>query len=488
MPKREITHEEVLNYLKNLPYSQFKDLVEYYSSNHKADFQKEMDNMIKLNLQDRLESLGVNSICPKCNSRKILKNGHKRGIQMFICSDCNAQFNLFTGTVLEKTKWHWDIWINVLHMTLNNYSIHKMINVLEKDYGCYGINYKTVWLWRIKLIHAMAQVPMPILSGIVQIDETFIRESQKGSRHLVTYVGDNRMPRYGRRPSKYGVMGSEFATVCTAIDNTGHCVCKVVGLGKMDRGIFMDLFEPHLDNPAYICSDANSLYSDYCKTRNIVHYERPSNYLKTIEDNGYKQPIHSDPRKLKNIESNNHKILKKLYNENLTDKITNRGRLSYEQFNELKTANNLSLARVNELHAEIKKFIYESMTNVSTKYLNDYIGFFTYLRNYKVDYDTYPSSKKDAEEVFIDILLSKSNLTINDIHKKELDLPTPSGSYISALKNRTMIARNATKNRYFKFDPEDGLTSFNMREYLTDRPITTLHKLCKSFGLTRYKN
>lgn len=55
----------------------------------------------------------------------------------------------------------------------------------------------------------------------------------------------------------------------------------------------------------------------------------------------------------------------------------------------------MSLARVNELHNEIKKFINVNKTNVSTKYLNDYILFFNYIRNYKVRNSNYPSSKKD---------------------------------------------------------------------------------------------
>lgn len=46
----------------------------------------------------------------------------------------------------------------------------------------------------------MANMPMPALSGVVQVDETFVRESQKGSRHLKSTVSQNevRNPRYGR--------------------------------------------------------------------------------------------------------------------------------------------------------------------------------------------------------------------------------------------------------------------------------------------------
>lgn len=37
----------------------------------------------------------------------------------------------------------------------------------------------------------MANMPNPVLSGAVQINGTFVRESQKGSRHLKLTVNQN---------------------------------------------------------------------------------------------------------------------------------------------------------------------------------------------------------------------------------------------------------------------------------------------------------
>lgn len=374
-------------------------------------------------------------------------------------------------------------------MTINNYSLPDMINVLEKDYGCEGINYKTVWLWRMKLIHALASLPMPKLTGIIQIDETFIRESQKGSRSLISTINkaEKRTPRYGRRPSKLGIMGPEFATVVTAIDNRGYCVCKVSSLGKLTNELFVDLFESHLVNPAYLCTDANSVYENYCNLKNIPHYEKPSNYLTIIEKNGYETPDYSDPITAKETEASNQKILEKLYNAELIDKITNRGYMSYSEFQALKNQNNLSLGKVNELHSDIKKFIYADMTNVSTKYLQDYIGFFTYIRNWKVKNGHYPTSKKDTEEIFIDVLKTYSNYTFTDVKSQELELPKPTSRYIKLLEEETEKARKATSNRYFKFNEEDGVTSFNKREYLLDQPKVKLYTIAKECKITHYR-
>ena len=170
-------------------------------------------------------------------------------------------------------------------MTINNFSIKKMVNVLEKDYGCTNINEKTVWLWRMKFIHSIANLPQPKLTGNIQIDETFIRESQKGSRNLVSYIkGEERIARYRLNPSKYEIMRSEFSIITTAIDNKGYSACFVSCLGKLSSELFVNLFDEYLESPSYICTDSNSIYNKYCEINNIPHYIKSSNYDRLLDE------------------------------------------------------------------------------------------------------------------------------------------------------------------------------------------------------------
>ena len=489
MAKTRITMENVSEFLNTLPYAQFKALVEGYVAHTETNFDDEMKRLVTVNLQSRLEKLGVNSICPKCGSSVIVKNGKRaNGIREYKCTACNGKFTLFTGTILEKTRWHWDVWIKVLEMTLNNYSIEKTVNVLEKDYHCAGIDPKTVWLWRLKLIHAMAAYPMPKLSGVIQVDETFIRESQKGSRNLYSEIKKEvRQPRYGRVPSKLGPLGPEFATVTTAIDNRGYCVCKVSGLGRLTYEQFLELFEPHFETISYICSDGNRTYEEYCEMFNIPHYIKPSSYNDLLTKNGYETPDFSDPVKAEETKTKNQKILQTLYKKGLIDRIGNRGELSYEEFHELKKSRGLNLGRVNELHSDLKKFVYAEKTNVSTKYLKDYVGCFAYIKNWTVAHGHYPSSSKDAEIIFEDILKLKVNYTVVDVENQQVDLPKPSGKYVSILQKETEKAREASANKYFKFDEEDGVKTFNKRDYLSDIPVVKFYAICKECGLTGYR-
>lgn len=254
MSQKTLNSNDIINYVSQLPFADFNKLVRQYANRQRADVTDTMNFVVVSNFEERLAKLGVNSSCPQCPSTSISKYGKRNNIQVFKCKDCSIRFTRFSGTVLEKTRWHWDIWLKVLEMTLKGYSIEDIRNVLINDYACVGIDIKTVWLWRLKLITAMANMPMPVLSGVVQVDETFVRESQKGSRNLKSMVSQNdvRKPRYGRQSSKYGVMGSEFATVVTAVDNRGYCVCKFASLGKLSTDIFYDLFHVHLDSPAFL--------------------------------------------------------------------------------------------------------------------------------------------------------------------------------------------------------------------------------------------
>lgn len=480
----KLTLDEILDAIVSLPVNEFNEVVKTYSSHTGSDYNKELKTITCLNLQQRLDILGINSSCPKCGSVSILKKGKRsNGIKRLQCKDCNTKFTPFTGTILEKTNYHWSAWIKVLEMTINNYPLTAMKNVLENDLGYKGINKNTVWLWRMKLIYALASMPMPKLSGIVQIDETFIRESQKASKNLVSYIDSDtdRNPRYGYSPSKYGIMGSEFANITVAVSNTGHSVAKVIGLGRLTNEIFIDLFEDHLDNPAFICSDANPVYKEYCRLKNIPHCVRPSNYSDIIKNNGYVQ-AHGNHA----IKKNNERILERLFYNEISDKILNRGDIDYKEFSELKETNKLSLGQVNQLHSDIKHYINGNMKNVGTKHLQDYIGFFTYIRNWRVDKGHYPTSSKDAEDIFIEILKSKVNYVVKEIREKELDLPKPSSRYMTLLKQETETARKTTKNKYFKFNEEDGVISFNKREFLTAQPKFVITQLCKDLKIKGY--
>lgn len=127
------------------------------------------------------------------------------------------------------------------------------------------------------------------------------------------------------------------------------------------------------------------------------------------------------------------------------------------------------------------------MTNVSTKYLQDYLGFFAYIRNWRVANGKYPTSSKDAEQILIDVLKNNVNYTITDVKLQELEMPIASTGYVTLLDIYTAKTRMISNNKYFKFNEEDGVRSFNKRAYLSDQPKSKLYNICKECKLTKYR-
>ncbi len=477
--------EKLIENIEDLTPIQFKEFVKAYATKNRLPEKAVWESAVYGIAEQRLIKAGVNACCPECGSISVSCNGRsKAGIQLYLCKDCGNVFSRFSGTLLERSRYPWDVWVEVLRMTLNEYSVKKMKTRLEKDFGCEGISIETLFYMRLKLIYAMAAMPLPKLSGIIQADETVIRESQKGSKKvLICYIkGEERKPRYGRCPSKYGPLGSEFATILTLVSDTGYCVCRFVCLGRATAEHVTDLFEETCYIPAFVCTDGNSIYSDYCDAVDIPHYIKPSKYNDTIE----KAMLKADCGKsAEEISSYNVRAIERLYKNQEIDRIEHREDLSYTEFKRIKKSHNLNLARVNGLHSDIKLLIEKKMTNTATKYLPAYIGFFTFRKNWKVKYGEYPSSTADAEKIFEELLPLKVAPTKAELKAVTLNPPKPSGRFMQLLKEKTEIIRQHTSNRYFKFDSED-VPSFNKREILFNAPRVRLNELAKSHKIKGY--
>ena len=85
--------DELLKIISSLPYNQFKQMVEHYSKTNATSFSSEMDSLVTISLQEKLIKLGINSNCPVCGSKKIVKDGKRKEIQLFKCKDCIIEYH-----------------------------------------------------------------------------------------------------------------------------------------------------------------------------------------------------------------------------------------------------------------------------------------------------------------------------------------------------------------------------------------------------------
>ena len=94
-----------------------------------------------------------------------------------------------------------------------------------------GISRHTAWRWRMKVLAALPQGPAELLQGVVEADETFQRESCKGSREWVRHAREPLLhpapPRlrwqdYGRKGPPKAVSKQFEQTVLGATDRSGR--------------------------------------------------------------------------------------------------------------------------------------------------------------------------------------------------------------------------------------------------------------------------
>ena len=486
-------------YLMSLSIEELMPFLDEYEKVKQVQVKDKINKMKQRELQTRVESFNPPKNCPTCGSEKFVKNGFHNNLQRYLCSNCKSTFSVVTNTFMEGTTWTWEVWVKLLQMTMNSYSLDEIVDTLEQDYHLEGINRKSVFLARHKLIHALSLMPKPTLSGVIQVDETFFRENQKGTRtdwgkvliNVIPSVLPKRLPRRGYQPSRLGVMGPEYACVVCAVDNNEHAYSVVISMGKVDPKLFVDCFDEHFKDVTYLCTDGSPIYNEYCDLRSIPHYVRPSSFVKTLTDSGYKlglrpTDIESDSA-LAEVYENNHKLANQLYYEGLLDYIDSARYMDFANFCKIKKQYGLNLSRVNAFHNYLKLHLEKETTGVATKYLPMYVDAYTFMYNWRHAHKTTLSSMKDAEIVLSELIKDKNVFTLNDLKKKDFFIaPKPTNRYMKLLTEQTRRMRIETDNKFLKFDEEDRVISFDHRKYIKETPVGKLRPIGKEYNIKRY--
>ena len=434
-------------------------------------------------------------VCPYCNGKNYSPhdNADNRKIR-FYCYNCKKAFSPFKDTLVYDSGLPWEIWVELVHATLENTSLIAVKHRLEKDYNMY-MNTQTILSYRHKIQKAIALTyPMPKLSGVVQVDETYFREGQKGSRNLVNVIPtviDKREARLhtGSNGSRLGIFGPEFACVVVGTEKPfeknkkGHIAAVVTGLGKSTSQAFGEYFADYLGDVTFLCSDGYEAYSRYCENNNIPHYVRMSEW-KTVINRELK-----DYKDRFKVDTTEESVREKLYPTRQIDYIDNFMHLSYKQFKELKSAKGLTLDDIDNYHGELKLRINKEMRGVSTIYLHLYIAFRVFVHNWRVDHnDNPPSSMRDAEQIFTDLLMAGNTFVAKkDLEDRSiLDITRPTTKYVNYLRKATDEVRLKSQQKGFVFDDGDRLIYFNKRKYFENTKMVQLKKIAKAYHIKGY--
>jgi transposase-like protein len=255
--------------------------------------------------------LNKQSSCPHCGGSRYYRYGKARGTQRFKCKDCKKTFSEYTGT-----------WLSGIHkkslvepymeLMIKHYSLDKTRKKL-------GINKKTAFDWRHKILSAIEQNTGDEFTGVVESDETFFEHSEKGNKHL------NRKPRKRGTQSKSRGIGSNKAGVIVSADRKRNLKMTLSTMGRISKSDISESFQKPLPESSILCSDGHVCYKGYSMDNKLKHIVLRAD-LKQFVKNG-------------------------IYH----------------------------IQHVNELHNRLKKWIDNVFWGVSTKYLQSYLNWF-YLR------------------------------------------------------------------------------------------------------------
>lgn len=292
-----------------------KEIEELFNSIGEILSLKSMTKSIYSDSREQRFSKGV--ACLHCGSTNVIKHGKKNGVQRFKCKDCEKTFNDRTLTPLANSHVSLEQWIDYAKCMVMGLSIRKSATICD-------ISVKTSFYMRHRLLDAVRNFQgIGEVSGIVEMDETFLPESFKGNHKKSGFKMPRKSRKRGKQVKKRGI-SNEQVCMATAIDRKGNIIFEMTNKGRIKTADLERLYKGRLDPDALICTDSHKSYITFAKGDVTEHIR---------------------------IASGKHK--NGVYH----------------------------ISHVNSLHSKFKKWI-DRFNGVATKYLSNYLHWFKWLQTF----------------------------------------------------------------------------------------------------------
>jgi transposase-like protein len=166
--------------------------------------------------------------CPHCGSLDAtrLADGKARPgtIQ---CNSCRQQFTVTVNTIMEDSHIPLNKWVLAFHLICSS---KKGISALQLQRNLGLGSYRTAWFMAHRIRHAFKKNPTgPILSGIVEVDETYIGGKPRPSGRPIEKPKLGPKDRQWAAPARanYG-RGTKKAAVMVLVERDGGARCVPV--------------------------------------------------------------------------------------------------------------------------------------------------------------------------------------------------------------------------------------------------------------------
>jgi transposase-like protein len=195
--------------------------------------------------------------CPRCRSVRLHRNGHADGLQRYRCADCARSFNALTGTPLARLR-HRTKWLAYLDCMLQSGTVRRAAALT-------GIHKNTSFRWRHRFLTLPKGDRHWPLGGITEADETYLLESQKGSRQL------DRPPRRRGGSARRRGLSHEQVCILVARDRAGKTFDFVTGRAPLTRTHLQRCLAPVVERDIVLVTDGHPAYRAFAREAGITH-------------------------------------------------------------------------------------------------------------------------------------------------------------------------------------------------------------------------
>jgi len=183
--------------------------------------------------------------CLHCGSESVVKNGTNRGLQRYRCKDCKRSFNATSKTSLSKLR-HKDRFLAQAECLAKGLSVRATAQELD-------VAVSTAFRWRHRFLKDVVSQQPKQVHGMLEADETYFLESQKGNRHLARPARHR-----GGRAKKRGLSKELVPVLVGRLRGQPHIADKV--LAKMNGAELLGALKGVVGQDTLLCTDGNSAY------------------------------------------------------------------------------------------------------------------------------------------------------------------------------------------------------------------------------------
>lgn len=153
--------------------------------------------------------------CPRCGAEKVHKLARPWKWQCKQCAKNGYRFSPLVGTIFENTNYDLRVWFEVIYLMCQS---KKGISALQIHRMIGSGSYRTAWYMCHRIRAAMDNPEFRQLSGIVEVDETYIGGKAR-NRHG-RGIGRNTAGRVKGKVAVIGALARKGKVIAQVIDDT----------------------------------------------------------------------------------------------------------------------------------------------------------------------------------------------------------------------------------------------------------------------------